>query len=127
MADALNIPKKNNQFEAVSFVEDMTPHQLKVMIKRMWQNIQEMATELDSSRPDISIMLDNMLDGQKINYNSLREAKQYFKINGAIVEYNSIKNTMSVLDEHGNIVSENNQGYDFKIIENFIKKKLMSC
>jgi len=127
MAEALNIPKKKNQFEAVPFVEDMTPHQLKVLVKRMWVNIQELATELDNSREDIALTLDNLLDGVKVNPKLLRERFQYFQVGDAIVEYDSKKNSINVLDSDGEVVSSDIQGYDLKIIRAALKKKLESA
>ena len=124
MADALNIPKKNNQFEAVPFVETMTQHQLKVLVKRMWLNAQDIATELDESRPDIAVMLDNLLDGVKINPKQLRERYQYFQVGEAIVEYDSNKNTINILDCDGDVVSKGLKGVDLKIIRATLKKKL---
>lgn len=124
MAEALNIPKKKNQFEDVPFVEEMTQHQLKVLVKRMWLNIQNMATHLDESRPDIALTLDSLLDGVKINPKSLRERFQYFLIGNALVEYDAKKNSINVLDNEGNIVSKNISGYDFKIIKATLKNKL---
>ena len=124
MAEALNIPKKKNQFEDVPFVEDMTQHQLKVLVKRMWLNIQNLATNLDDTRPDIALTLDNLLDGVKINPKLLRERFQYFLIGNALVEYDAKKNSINVFDNEGNIVSKNISGYDFKIIKATLKKKL---
>jgi hypothetical protein len=124
MADALNIPKKKNQFEAVPFVEEMTQHQLKVLIKRLWINLQDIATNLDESRPDIAHLLDMLLDGQKINTNSLRESNQYFQINKNLVKYDSNTNTITLIDSDGDIVLEDVQGYDFKVMKATIAKGL---
>jgi CTP-dependent riboflavin kinase len=124
MPDALNIPKKKNQFEVVPFVEEMTQHQLKVMIKRMWLNIQELATELDDSRPDIAHLLDMLLDGQKINANNIRDGQQYFQINNNLVQYDAKTNRITLIDSDGDIVLENVQGYDYKVIKATIAKHL---
>jgi len=125
MAEALNIPKKKaDQFEAVEFVHDMTQHQLKVLIKRMWLNIQELATALDDSRPDIALTLDNLLDGVKVNSKMLRERKQYFQVGDAIVEYDSKTNAIAIMDSSGELVSTDNKGYDLKIIEATLRKRL---
>lgn len=125
MAEALNIPKKKvDQFEAVEFVHDMTQHQLKVLIKRMWLNIQELATALDDSRPDIALTLDNLLDGAKVNPKLLRERKQYFQVGDAIVEYDSKTNAIAIMDSSGELVSTDNKGYDLKIIEATLRKRL---
>ena len=127
MAEALNIPKKKNQFEVVPFVEEMTPHQLKVLVKRIWVNIQELATNLDESRPDIATTLDNLLDGVKINPKLLRERYQYFQVGDAIVEYDAKDNSINILDMDGEVVSTDIKGYDLKIIRATLKKKLQNA
>lgn len=127
MAEALNIPKKKNQFEVVPFVEEMTPHQLKVLVKRIWVNIQELATNLDESRPDIAATLDNLLDGVKINPKLLRERYQYFQVGDAIVEYDAKDNSINILDMDGEVVSTDIKGYDLKIIRATLKKKLQNA
>lgn len=123
MADALNIPKKKNQFEAVPFVEEMTQHQLKVLVKRLWLNIQEMAGAMDDNRPDIATALDNLLDGCKVNPNMLRERYQYYQIGGAIAEHDSKNNIINILDDNGDVVQSDYKGYDLKIIRTTLKKK----
>lgn len=123
MPDALNIPKNKPQFDAVPFVDDMTQHQLKVMIKRIWINIQAIATKLDDSRPDVANLLDMLLDGQKLNVNGIRDTAQYFQINNNLVQYDAKNNTITVIDSNGKIVLENITGHDYKTIKSIINKR----
>ena len=123
MAPALKIQKtKTDHFEMVDFVHDKTPHQLKVIIRGVWRNIQEIATVLDESQPEVAIALDNLLDGNKVNHNNLRERYQYFQVGGAYVEYDSKDNTISVIDTNGQVVSEGAKRFDLKIMKATHKK-----
>ena len=122
MGDVLNIPKKKNQFEAVPFVEEMTQHQLKVLVKRLWVNIQEMAGAMDENRPDVATSLDNLLDGCKVTSKMFRERFQYFQAGGAILEYDSMKNTINILDKNGELLAEGAKGFDLKEIKKALKK-----
>ena len=122
MADALNIPKKKNQFEAVPFVEEMTQHQLKVLVKRLWVNLQDLATHLDDNRPDIASNVDNLLDGCKVSSKSLRERFQYFQAGGAILEYDSKNNELNILDKNGELVARGAKGNNLKVIKKALKK-----
>jgi hypothetical protein len=123
MAEALKIQKKpRDQFESVDFVHHKTPHQLKVIIRGIWRNIHEIATELDDSHPEVAEVLDNLLDGRKINTNDLRERYQYFEIGEAFLEYNSSDNTMRVIDRDGDTVVAAVEGFDLKIMKATHKK-----
>ena len=123
MAPALKIQKtKSDQFEMVDFVHDKTPHQLKVIIRGVWRNIQEIATVLDQSQPEVAIALDTLLDGQKVNHNNLRERHQYYQLGDAFLEYDSKENTMNVIDSNGKVVAEGVKGFDLKIMKATHKK-----
>lgn len=103
----LNIPKdKSNRFEQVDFVNDMTPLQLKVLILRVWNNFQDLATALDKNRPDISNIIDMILDGQAWKEKVINEPSQYFIHNGELIEYNSTKNHFRVFNPQNNNLSE---------------------
>jgi hypothetical protein len=128
MAKALNVEtKKKDKFETVDFVHNKTPYQLKIFIRDLWQNLQEVATALEEVRPDITQMIDNMLDGEKINPNHLRDRLQYFQVGQAIVEHDSLNNSITVLNDEGEMVCEDIKGYDLKIIQATLKKKLIDA
>jgi len=91
----LNIPKPKDNFESVPFVLDMTQYQLKVFIKRMWKNLQDLATSMDSARPDVANLLDNMMDGNSWNEKDLRERYVYTIHKDELVEYDSKLNTFT--------------------------------
>ena len=67
----LNIPKPKNQFEKVEFVNGMTQHQLKVLIKRLWTSIQDVATACELDAQPVTRALDALLDGEKISVKAL--------------------------------------------------------
>lgn len=125
MSEAIKIgKKKTDPFEMVDFVHDKTPHQLKVIIRGIWNNMLDMATTLENNRPDITEMMDILLEGHKINPNKLRESKQYFKVGDAIVQYYSMDNTLTILDNNGKVVDKNIQGFDKKLMKSTLKIKL---
>jgi len=121
MSEALNIPTKKNQFEAVPFVESMTQHQLKVMVKRLWVNLQDMASALDDNLPDLATMLDNLLDGCKVNPKTIRQRYQYFKVGEAILEYDSKNNVINVFDNTGNLLNKEYKGVTLTNIKKSLK------
>lgn len=128
MAKALNVEtKKKDKFETVDFVHNKTPYQLKIFIRDLWENLQEVATALEEVRPDVTQMIDNMLDGGKINVNNLRERFQYFQVGEAIVEHDSLNNTITVLDSDGEAVHEDINGYDLKVTQASLQKKLIDA
>jgi len=128
MAKKLNVnTNKADKFESVDFVHDRTPYQLKIFIRDMWENLQEVATALEEVRPDVTQMIDNMLDGGKINVNNLRDRFQYYQVGEAIVEHDSLNNTISVLDSDGETVHEDINGYDLKVTQASLQKKLIDA
>ena len=71
MPPKLNIPNKKDQFEYVSFVKDMTPLQLKVLVKRLFLNFHELANALDQRDSKVSLIIDSILSGERWNVDSL--------------------------------------------------------
>ena len=119
---SLNIPKKKDQFEAVSFVQEMTQHQLKVFIKRMWGNMQDLASAMDTSRPDISTIIDMILEGNRWSEKNLLERCQFFIHNGELIEYDSAQNTFRVFDIETGTISDPIQGQNYKDIKKTMTK-----
>ena len=61
----LNLPKKKNKFENVSFVHNMTDYQKNVFIKNMVENMHGLANKCeDLGYDDVASAIDQMLDGK---------------------------------------------------------------
>ena len=113
----LNLPNKKDQFEAVPFVHDMTQHQLKVLVKRIWLNIQELSNILDYKHKDISIILDNVLDGKPIDKKLLVDRYTYGQYKGFVIRFDSKENNFAILDQEFNTIEDNIASISFKNIK----------
>ena len=96
----LNIPKDKDQFASVPFVETMTSFQLKVMIKRLHANIQEVANLMDWRRADVAQVLDDILDGKPINKKILQDRYVYGKFKEHIIRYDTYRRRFELLDDN---------------------------
>lgn len=103
MANRLNIPNKDDKFAEVDFVKLMTPYQLKILIKNMWENLGELADETDEVRPDISHIIDTMRDGGRWNKKQVRQRYRCVYMNGIIVQYDSKRDQFIFMDRDGNV------------------------
>jgi hypothetical protein len=92
----LNIPKDKDQFELVPFVNEMTQHQLKVLVKRMWINFQDLACQLDQSNPEIATKIDQILDGKKTT--TSKQTIIRAKRNNFYIDCNVNKKEIQILD-----------------------------
>ncbi len=101
MTSKLNIPNPanspENKFELVSFVNDMSHYSLKVLVKRLWENLHTLANTVESDRADISQAIDQILSGEKWDVNQLRSRYNYFYRNGEIIQYDSHTNEFTVM------------------------------
>ena len=101
MTSKLNIPNPanspENKFELVSFVNDMSHYSLKVLVKRLWENLHTLANTVESDRADISQAIDQILSGEKWDVNQLRSRFNYFYRNGEIIQYDSRTNEFTVM------------------------------
>ncbi|MHA1972828.1 MAG: hypothetical protein ACTSW1_07540 [Candidatus Hodarchaeales archaeon] len=98
----LNIPKKKDQFGIVSFVHEMTNFQLKVIVKRLYVALQSLATILDKRRPDISRVIDIMLDGNNWNEKMIDDNHVFTLHGGKIIRYNTKDKTFTIMDRNYN-------------------------
>jgi hypothetical protein len=106
----LNIPTDTDQFAEVGFVNEMTPNQLKVLIKRFWNNIQTLANIMDSRRKDIAKVLDEMLDGVKWNEKEIDDRFIYTFYKGLIFRFDTLNKQTTVLNENFEVVEKTIQG-----------------
>lgn len=101
----LNIPKKKEKFDRVSFVNDMTPHQLKVFIDRMFLNFHELANALDQRDSKVSLVIDSILSGEGWNEDSLGERYQYIFYNGETFAFDTLTNSFSIMHKNGSVTT----------------------
>jgi hypothetical protein len=105
MTPKLNIPNKKDQFEYVSFVKDMTPHQLKVLVKRLFLNFHELANALDQRDSKVSLIIDSILSGGGWNEDSLGERYQYLYYNGETFAFDNLTNSFSIMHKNGSVTT----------------------
>lgn len=122
MAKRLNIPKDQDKFAVVDFVEKMTPYQMKVLIKNMWENLGELANVTDTNRPDISRIIDTMRDGGTWSKRQVRERYRCVYLNGIIAQYDSLNDQFIFSDGEGNIVQK--ESINIKEFKRSLSKKL---
>lgn len=122
MANRLNIPKTQDKFAEVDFVENMTPYQMKVLIKNMWENLGELANATDTNRPDISRIIDTMRDGGTWSKKQVRERYRYVYLNGIIAQYDSLNDQFIFSDGEGNIVQK--ESMNIKEFKRSLSKEL---
>lgn len=101
MTSKLNIPNQTNspenKFELVSFVNDMSHYSLKVLVKRLWENLQELANTMESNRVDVTIALDQIMSGEKWSVKDIQNRHSFMIHNGEIIQYDSRNNEFKVL------------------------------
>lgn len=95
----LNLPKdKTLTFEDVSFVNDMSEYSLKVFIKRLWQNLMELANVFDTRRNDVPKILDNIMSGKKWTKNDVYDRYHYGLHHNFIIQYDTLNREFTLLD-----------------------------
>jgi hypothetical protein len=105
MTPKLNIPNKKDQFEYVSFVKKMTPHQLKVLVKRLFLNFHELANALDQRDSKVSLIIDSILSGDGWNEDSLGERYQYIFYNGETLAFDTLTKSFSIMHKNGSVTT----------------------
>jgi len=106
----LNFPSNEDQFELVPFVHNMSEYKLKVFIKRMWMNLQELANMLDYRRKDISKVIDGLLDGQRFDKKSIEDRYFYGYHKGFIIKVDTLTKRIIIMDQQHNPVENPIQG-----------------
>jgi len=119
----LNLPNQTDQFETVPFVQEMTQHQLKVLIKRMWGNIQELASQLDYKRKDISGVLDGILDGKTWVKTDIDDRFYYGHYKGFVIQWDTLNKTFDILDDEYKPIGKAIEGETLTQIQNRLKKR----
>jgi hypothetical protein len=102
----LKIPTNKDPFEDVSFVNDMTPAAMRKLIKDMWANIQALAAHLDNSRPDISGVLDKILDGLKWDEKEIDDRFWFGTYKGFNIRWDTLTKQMTLMDENHDPIEE---------------------
>jgi len=102
----LNIPSNKDQFEDVSFVNGMSEYQLKVLIKRLWQNLMSLANAFDDRRDDVPKIIDKILNAQKWTEKDIHDRYYYGLYSDFIIKYDTLDNLFTLLDKKtGNPIS----------------------
>ena len=96
----LNLPSTvcaKNDFDNVSFVNTMSHYSLKVLVKRLWENLQELANTMESNRKDVTMALDQIMSGEKWSVNDIQNRYCFMIHKGEIIQYDSCKHEFKVL------------------------------
>lgn len=97
----LNIPSTTNtaenKFEAVSFVNSMSHYSLKILVKRLWENLQELANTMEDNRKDVTQALDQIMSGEKWSVKNIHQRYSFMIHNGEIIQHDSRNNEFQVL------------------------------
>lgn len=99
----LNIPSNKDQFEDVSFVNGMSEYQLKVLIKRLWQNLMSLANAFDDRRDDVPKIIDKILNAQKWTEKDISDRYYYGVYSDFIIKYDTLNNIFTLLDRYTSI------------------------
>ena len=122
MTTRLNLPKSNNKFEQVDFVEKMSEYQLKCFIANMWKSVGDLANVCEDVNPSITNAIDKMRDGGVWTEKQIRNRFRFTYLNGLIVCYASKMDTFRFLDADGNEAETN--AMDKKDLDKQLKKEL---
>ena len=96
----LNLPKKKDQFESVSFVNGMTEHKLKVFIKRLWDHLMTLTNILDDKHKDIPRVIDKIMSGKRWTRNDIQDRYQYGEYDDVIIRYDTLDREFLVTDHN---------------------------
>ena len=107
----LNLPNDEDQFKSVPFVHKMTTYQLKVCIKRIWNNLQMLANQMDGRRKDISMVLDNILEGKRWTKKDLDDRYVYGAYEDYILKFDTLNKQFLILNRNHEQVEPTIQGF----------------
>lgn len=96
----LNLPSNvcaKNDFDNVSFVNTMSHYSLKVLVKRLWENLQELANTMESNRKDVTMALDQIMSGEKWSVKDIQTRYSFMIHKNEIIQYDSCNNEFNVL------------------------------
>ena len=99
----LQKPVQKDQFESVSFVNEpyMTHYRLKLLVKSLWKHLQTLANHLETSRPDISKAIDNILDGNEHDLYTIRQRFSYYICNDVAIIHDATNNSIQLMGKNG--------------------------
>lgn len=96
----LNLPSNvcaKNDFDNVSFVNTMSHYSLKVLVKRLWENLQELANTMESNRKDVTMALDQIMSGEKWSVKDIQTRYSFMIHKNEIIQYDSCNNEFNAL------------------------------
>ena len=124
----LNIPNmsetKETKFDMVPFVNTMTHYSLKVLVKRMWGNFQDLANVMDGNRKDVSNAIDMILSGHSWSEKDIHSRYSFTIHKGEVIQYDSLTNefnTLAVVDGEF-VTGEASKAMNYVELKKFIKK-----
>jgi len=122
-ANPLNFPKKKDQFVDVDFVHEMTEYQLKVFIKRLWENLGMLANQMEGRRVDVSAVLDNIREGTRWTPKDLDDRYVYASYSGYVLRFDSLNKQFDVLDTNYEVLEGPFQGITRSDLRRFKKEE----
>jgi hypothetical protein len=84
----------------------MTTYQLKVLIKRLWLNLQALANVLDHKHRDISQVLDKIMDGNRWNKKDLDDRYLYCFYHTFIVRFDTLEKNFTFMNSNYEPIDE---------------------
>lgn len=97
----LNLPttttNTSEKFDTVSFVNNMSHYSLKVLVKRLWENLQGLANTMEDNRADVTQAIDQILSGEKWSVKNIQNRFSFMIHKGEIIQYDSKNNEFKVL------------------------------
>lgn len=104
MANKLNIPNKDtDKFAEVEFVQNMTPFQLKTLVKNMWENMGELANATDNLYPDVANVIDKIRDGGTWSEKTMKNRYRYTVHNQQIIMFDTRDDKFRIMDTDQNV------------------------
>jgi len=96
----LNLPKdKKLQFNEVSFVNGMSEYSLKVLVKRIWQQLLSLANVMEGRRSDVTSVLDRITSGTKWTAKDIQDRYQYGLHDNFTIQYDTLNRVFVLLDK----------------------------
>ncbi len=94
------IPKEVNRFDSVEFVNGpkMNTFRLKMCIKQIWENLQDLANALQLRRTDVTNTLDKIMDGNTWSEKELDDRLLYGKYKEFIIQFDTLEKTFTIMN-----------------------------
>jgi hypothetical protein len=119
----LNLPKnKKEQFKDVPFVENMSKYSMMVYIKNLYKILQQLAGVMDGRRPDVSAVIDGILDGKTWSEKEIDDRYIYAHYHDYILRFDTKSKRFLILDNKYQPLEAPVQGYTYREILERVKQ-----